>query len=165
MSTAAIQISDLTKRYRKDRSIEKINLRVEDGEIFVFIGPNGAGKSTTIHVLLNLLFPAGRGAHIMGLDTVRDTKKIRARTGYIPSEANPYPDMTAQEFVRYSALFYKVLQAEKKIREMMGFLIWSPGERYPTCHRETGRSCPSYRALFTVPGCLLSMNRRPDSTC
>jgi ABC-2 type transport system ATP-binding protein len=44
MNTPAIQITDLTKRYGKDRGIEKITLQVEEGEIFGFIGPNGAGK-------------------------------------------------------------------------------------------------------------------------
>jgi ABC-2 type transport system ATP-binding protein len=57
MSNHAIQITDLTRRYGKDRGIENINLQVEEGESFGFIGPNSAGKSTTIRVLFNLLFP------------------------------------------------------------------------------------------------------------
>ena len=33
-STSIIQTNDLTKTYGRDRGIEKINLRVEEGEIF-----------------------------------------------------------------------------------------------------------------------------------
>lgn len=126
MSTPAIHITDLTKRYGKDRGIEKINLQVEEGEIFGFIGPNGAGKSTTIRVLLNLLFPTGGSARIMGLDIVKNSKKIRERTGYIPSEANPYPDMTANEFLRYNANFYGVPRADKRIPELMDLFDVEP---------------------------------------
>ena len=126
MSYPAIQISDLTKRYGKDRGIENINLQVDEGEIFGFIGPNGAGKSTTIRVLLNLLFPTSGSARIMGFDTVRDSKKIREHIGYIPSEANPYPDMTAREFLRYCASFYSNPQTDKKISELMEMFELEP---------------------------------------
>jgi len=118
-NTAVIQTNDLTKTYGRDRGIEKINLRVEEGEIFGFIGPNGAGKSTTIRVLLNLLFPTSGNAKIMGLDIVNETQKIRARTGYVPSEANPYSNMVTDEFLRYCALFFKVSDSEKKINDLM----------------------------------------------
>ena len=118
-STSIIQTNDLTKTYGRDRGIEKINLRVEEGEIFGFIGPNGAGKSTTIRVLLNLLFPTSGNAKIMGLDIVNDTKKIRARTGYVPSEANPYSNMVTDEFLRYCASFFTVTDSEKRISDLM----------------------------------------------
>ena len=129
MSAPAIQISDLTKRYGSDRGIENISLRVEEGEIFGFIGPNGAGKSTTIRVLLNLLFPTGGSASIMGYDSVKDSKKIREHTGYIPSEANPYPDMSVREFLRYSASFYGVADADKRTAELMDLFEAEPGRR------------------------------------
>ncbi len=129
MSEPAIQISGLTKKYGRDRGIENISLQVEEGEIFGFIGPNGAGKSTTIRVLLNLLFPTSGSARIMGYDIVKDSKNIRTQTGYIPSEANPYPDMSAREFLRYCASFYGVADAEKRTGELMEMFEAEPGRR------------------------------------
>ena len=101
MSAPVIDIKDLTKSYGKDRGIEHLNLEVEEGDVFGFIGPNGAGKSTTIRVLLNLIFPTGGRARIMGMDVVRDSKKIRLLTGYVPSDANLYSSMDAAEFLGY----------------------------------------------------------------
>ena len=118
MSTPAIQITDLTKRYGKDRGIENINLQVEGGEIFGFIGPNGAGKSTTIRVLLNLLFPTSGEARIMGLDVVRDSKEIKLKTGYVPSDANAYPNMEAGEFLAYCGRFFGRSGNERRIDEL-----------------------------------------------
>ena len=77
MSAPIINIRDLTKSYGKARGIEHVDLEVEEGEVFGFIGPNGSGKSTTIRVLLNLIFPTGGSARIMGMDVVRDSKKIK----------------------------------------------------------------------------------------
>lgn len=118
MSNPAIQITDLTKRYGKDRGIENINLQVGEGEIFGFIGPNGAGKSTTIRVLLNLLFPTSGEARIMGMNVVRDSREIKLKTGYVPSDANAYPHMEAGEFLRYCGRFFSRDGNEKRVREL-----------------------------------------------
>lgn len=119
MNKTVIQTTDLTKTYGSDRGIEKINLSVREGEIFGFIGPNGAGKSTTIRVLLNLLFPTGGSAEIMGLDIVKDSKKIREHTGYVPAEANPYPNMVTDEFLRYCSSFFQASDSEMRMNELM----------------------------------------------
>jgi len=118
MNTPVIDITGLTKTYGSDRGIEDVNLRVEEGEIFGFIGPNGAGKSTTIRVLLNLLFPTAGKAQILGMDVVRDSKKIKYHTGYVPSDANAYPHMETDEFLRYCGRFYRPDANERRIREL-----------------------------------------------
>jgi ABC-2 type transport system ATP-binding protein len=155
MDTPVIQISDLTRRYGKDRGIEKINLQVEEGEIFGFIGPNGAGKSTTIRVLLNLLFPTGGSARIMGFDIVRDSKKIRARTGYIPSEANPYNNMSAVEFLRYSASFYGVPHSDRKITELTEVFDVEPGRRISDLSSGNRKKLSIIQSLIHSPGLLI----------
>lgn len=155
MNTPAIQITDLTKRYGKDRGIEKITLQVEEGEIFGFIGPNGAGKSTTIRVLLNLLFPSSGSARIMGLDIVRDSKKIRARTGYIPSEANPYPDMTAMEFLRYSASFYSLDPAERRIVDLMDIFDVEPARKISNLSSGNRKKLSIIQSFIHAPGLLI----------
>ena len=118
MSTPAIDITGLTKTYGRDRGIEDVNLRVEEGEIFGFIGPNGAGKSTTIRVLLNLLFPTSGKAQIMGMDVVTDSKEIKYHTGYVPSDANAYPHMETDEFLRYCGRFFRPDGQERRINEL-----------------------------------------------
>jgi ABC-2 type transport system ATP-binding protein len=106
MDAPVIEISNLTKFYGKTRGIEKLDLDVKKGEIFGFIGPNGAGKSTTIRILLNLIFPTSGKARILGMDAVKETKKIKLRTGYVPSDANAYGYMNVQEFMEYCLRFF-----------------------------------------------------------
>jgi ABC-2 type transport system ATP-binding protein len=113
-----IDITDLSKFYGKARGIEHLNLEINEGEIFGFIGPNGAGKSTTIRILMNMIFPTGGSARIMGMDVIRETKKIKSMVGYIPSDANAYSAMDVHEFLTYCIRFYQVENGEKRITEL-----------------------------------------------
>jgi ABC-2 type transport system ATP-binding protein len=115
-----IEITDLSKFYGKARGIEHVNLEISEGEIFGFIGPNGAGKSTTIRILMNMIFPSGGSARIMGMDVIRETKKIKAQVGYIPSDASAYSSMDVHEFLSYCGNFYKVRNIEERIVELSG---------------------------------------------
>jgi ABC-2 type transport system ATP-binding protein len=118
MKEPIIDITNLSKFYGKARGIEHINLEINEGEIFGFIGPNGAGKSTTLRILVNMIFPTEGSAKIMGMDVVRDKKKIMSRIGYIPSDANAYSAMTVNEFLDYCIRFYKVQNSGKRISEL-----------------------------------------------
>ncbi|MCE5346202.1 MAG: ABC transporter ATP-binding protein [Bacteroidales bacterium] len=118
MSAPVIDITDLSKFYGKARGIEHVNLEIGEGEIFGFIGPNGAGKSTTIRILLNLIFPTGGSARIMGMDVIREAKKIKRQIGYIPSDANAYHYMDVQEFLSYCMRFYRTQNGTNRITEL-----------------------------------------------
>ncbi|MFA5866393.1 MAG: ABC transporter ATP-binding protein [Actinomycetota bacterium] len=102
---AVIETKSLTKYYGKSRGIEGLDLEVNEGEVFGFLGPNGAGKTTTIRSLLGLIMPTGGSASVFGLDIVRDSVAIRARTGYIPGDPSFYPKMTGHDLLDYLANF------------------------------------------------------------
>jgi ABC-2 type transport system ATP-binding protein len=118
MESPVITLDSLTKSYGKARGIENVSLKVEEGEIFGFIGPNGAGKSTTIRILMNLIFPTGGSAQILGMDIIRDTKKIKQKVGYIPSDASPYSFMNVEEFLSYCSRFYDSENSTSRIAEL-----------------------------------------------
>lgn len=120
MSASVIDITDLTKFYGKIKGIEHVNLEIGEGEIFGFIGPNGAGKSTTLRILLNLLFPTSGSARILGMDIIRDTKKIKRMVGYVPSDANAYTSMDVSEFLNYCLRFQGVNDDNHRIEELSG---------------------------------------------
>ena len=48
-----IEIKNVSKSYVKGKkSVDDLNLKINDGEIFGFLGPNGAGKTTTIRKVI-----------------------------------------------------------------------------------------------------------------
>ena len=80
----AIETIELTKDYavgfwrtRPKRSLDRLSLQVEQGEVFGFLGPNGAGKTTTLKLLLQLIFPTSGDARILG----REPRRIRVGFG------------------------------------------------------------------------------------
>jgi ABC-2 type transport system ATP-binding protein len=121
-----IETHRLSKYYHHSRGIEDITLNVKQGDIFGFIGPNGAGKSTTIRILLNLIFPTSGNATIFGLDVVRDSKKIRGRTGYVPSDASMYDRMKVMEFLKFGAAFYGAENDNPRIKYLLDLFDLDP---------------------------------------
>jgi ABC-2 type transport system ATP-binding protein len=64
---AAIQVSDLTKRFGETVAVEDLSFTVEPGRIVGFLGPNGAGKTTTLRILLGLVGATSGTATIEGV--------------------------------------------------------------------------------------------------
>jgi ABC-2 type transport system ATP-binding protein len=112
-----IETSGLTKYYGSTPGIIDLDLEVHEGEVFGFIGPNGAGKSTTIRTVLNFLFPTSGSGKIFGLDIIKGSLDIRARTGYLPGDLTMYETMTAREFLTYFANLRKI-DARLRMQEL-----------------------------------------------
>lgn len=102
----AIEIKNLTKVYGKNRGIQDINISVKEGEIYGFIGHNGAGKSTTIKTLLNFIYSTSGEALIFGMDSVKESEKIKEYIGYVPSEVRYYDDVKVKDIIKYAQSFY-----------------------------------------------------------
>ena len=67
----AIETFDLTKRFGEVVAVDKLNIDVEQGEIFGLLGPNGAGKTTTISMLCTILKPTSGTAKVNGFDIIK----------------------------------------------------------------------------------------------
>lgn len=97
----AIRTENLTKFYGKIRGIENVSITVHPGEIFGFLGPNGAGKTTTIRLFLDLIRPTRGRAEIFGLETQKNSLKIKSRIGYIPGDLSLYDTMSGKRFLQF----------------------------------------------------------------
>jgi ABC-2 type transport system ATP-binding protein len=95
----AIDVDGLAKRYGRVRALDGVSLEVRQGEIFGFLGPNGAGKSTLIRLLLGYLHPSAGRASVLGLDIVRSSVAIRARTGYLPGGIAMDDTLTGERYL------------------------------------------------------------------
>ncbi|WP_035054208.1 ABC transporter ATP-binding protein [Carnobacterium pleistocenium] len=96
---SVVEVKGLTKRFGKFTALKKIDLAINEGEIYGFIGPNGAGKSTTIRVLLGMLKPNEGQVTIFGKDAWKDAVEIHKRIAYVPGEADLWPNLTGGEVI------------------------------------------------------------------
>jgi ABC-2 type transport system ATP-binding protein len=150
-----VEITNLSKYYGRSRGIEEISFEVSKGDIFGFIGPNGAGKSTTIRILLNLIFPSSGSGRIFDMDLVKDSKKIRSRIGYIPSDANLYDRMKVHEFLEYIAGFHAVQFSKHRIRELCDVFDLDPSRKIPELSMGNKKKVAIVQALVHQPALLI----------
>ena len=87
-----VDIKDVSKSYGDIHALQNVSLSVEEGEMFGLIGPDGAGKSTLYRLLATLLVPDRGSLTMLGLDTVRDYRKLRNLIGYMPERFSLYPE-------------------------------------------------------------------------
>ena len=82
-----ISIKSLTKIYKNGFcALNKINLDINEGEIFALLGPNGAGKSTLINILCSLTHYSSGQIDIAGMTLPNNRKKIKSIIGLVPQE-------------------------------------------------------------------------------
>ncbi|MGH3379590.1 MAG: ABC transporter ATP-binding protein [Actinoallomurus sp.] len=92
----------LGKRFPGVLALDQLTLDIEPGVVGL-VGANGAGKSTLIKILLGLLPPTSGQASVLGLDTIRESMKIRELVGYMPENDCLPPDVSATEFIVHVA--------------------------------------------------------------
>ena len=99
----AIRTDALTKRYGEDvLAVDRLDLRVEAGEVFGFLGPNGAGKSTTINMLLDYVRPTGGSATVLGMDAHDESEALRERIGVLPEGFGLYERLSGRRHLRFA---------------------------------------------------------------
>src|SRR6188508_3407727 len=103
--TAAIEVTDLARRFGRTDAVDGLSLRVEPGRCYGFFGRNGAGKTTTIKCLLNLLRPTSGEVKIFGLEPARHEVAVKSRLAYVPDAVAFYPWMTVRDTLDYFASF------------------------------------------------------------
>lgn len=109
-----IELINFTKRYGDLVAVDRLNLKIEPGEMFGFIGPNGAGKSTTIRFLATLLkATAGEGV-VNGKSVTREPLAVRRSIGYMPDSFGVYDGMKVWEFLDFFAVAYQISRSHRK---------------------------------------------------
>ncbi len=104
----AIETKDLTKKFGEIVAVNRINLKVKNGETFGILGPNGAGKTTTVRMLNCILRPTEGTATVGGFDIIKEPDKVKRITGLLPESPGVYEKLTAREFLEFMGDLYDV---------------------------------------------------------
>jgi len=89
-----LQTHDLSKNYGSIRALDKLNIKVEAGQIMGLLGPNGSGKTTTLGVILSVLSASSGGYEWFGGQYGNDHRK---HIGSILETPNFFPYLNADE--------------------------------------------------------------------
>ena len=97
---------DLEKRFGDLIAVNGVSFSIAEGETFGLLGPNGAGKTTSISMVAGLLKRDGGTVEVGGeLISTRSTRG-RSSIGLVPQELAIYPELTANENLRFFGRLY-----------------------------------------------------------
>ncbi len=107
-SGPAIDMQGVTKAYGRSIALNKLDMRVQWGEVLTIFGPNGSGKTTLINVLATLSKPDAGTIGIASLDPRRDGSHARRLIGVLTHDPLLYDDLTARENLRFAARMFGI---------------------------------------------------------
>jgi ABC-2 type transport system ATP-binding protein len=113
-SDFAIEITGMSKSYRRTRAVRDLTMRVPRGSVYGFVGPNGAGKTTTIRTLATLQRPDSGTIQIEGIDVVADPMHVHDVIGYMPDFFGVYESLTVQEYLDFYGASHNLPGARRR---------------------------------------------------
>jgi len=115
---------DLRKRFGEVEAVRGVSFKIAEGETYGLLGPNGAGKTTTISIVCGLLEPDAGEVLVAGRPLTTHSVAEKAAIGYVPQELAIYPDLSAQENLRFFARLYGLpaATAEARIDEVLAVI-------------------------------------------
>ena len=99
---AAVEITNLTKRFGSFVAVDDLSFTVEPGRITGFLGPNGAGKTTSLRMVLDLVSPTSGRATIDG-KRYRDLERPMTVVGAALEATNFHPGRSGRDHLRVLA--------------------------------------------------------------
>ncbi|MCQ4250345.1 ribosome-associated ATPase/putative transporter RbbA [Pseudomonas stutzeri] len=112
----AIEAHDLTMRFGDFVAVDRVNFRIERGEIFGFLGSNGCGKSTTMKMLTGLLPASAGDALLFGKPVDPRDMQTRQRVGYMSQGFSLYSELTVRQNLDLHARLFHLPVAERQPR-------------------------------------------------
>jgi bacitracin transport system ATP-binding protein len=93
----AIETKNLTKSFGSHRAVDRLNLSIDQGEIYGFLGNNGAGKTTTIKMMTGLISPTDGSVKILGEELEKSKQEILKQVGCIVEAPGFFGNLTGHE--------------------------------------------------------------------
>lgn len=120
-----LEIDGISKRYKGSDSfaLRDFSLDVQSG-VLGLLGPNGAGKSTLMRIIATITKPSMGSVTWGGSDITKRPDVIRKALGYLPQDFGVYPNLNADEFLRYMAAVKGVNRkaALRRIDDLLAFV-------------------------------------------
>ncbi len=118
-----IETKNLKKIYTTEEvettALDKVNLKIKEGEFVAIMGPSGCGKSTLLNILGLLDSPSNGEYHFLDEEVSKFSEKRRAQLrkkniGFVFQSFNLIDELTIFENVELPLLYLNVAAFERK---------------------------------------------------
>jgi len=115
----AVEAQGLVKRFKALTAVDRLDLRLGQGEALALLGPNGAGKTTLVEMLEGLQAPDEGSIRLFGRSWDEPgSKTLRSGLGICLQDTRLPEKLTALEVLRLFAAFHGL--GEDRAREVLG---------------------------------------------
>ena len=126
MTTAALELNGVTKRFGTTEAVAGVSYAVNRGEMFGLIGPDGAGKTTTIRMMCGLLKATTGAIRVLGYDPVGQHQAITTKVGYFSQKFSLYGDLTIDENIAFFAEIHGVADYRERRTRLLDMMQLTP---------------------------------------
>jgi ABC-2 type transport system ATP-binding protein len=120
-----IETENLSKKFDETLAVDRLNLSVNEGEVFGFLGPNGAGKTTTVRMLTSLIGPSSGTALVNGHRLGQEDTEIRRSVGVLTETPGMYDNLSAEFNLEIYASLYEVQDPKGQVEKYLRMLgLW-----------------------------------------
>lgn len=119
--TDVLVVEDLARSFSDLVAVDGVGFAISEGETYGLLGPNGAGKTTSISMIAGLLRPDRGRIEVLGRRMGAGALEAKSIVGLVPQELAIYPDLTAEENLRFFGRLYGMSGADltKRIDEVL----------------------------------------------
>ncbi len=122
-----LQTVEISKTYNGRTVVDKVTVRVEQGEVVGLLGPNGAGKTTSFYITVGLISPDSGEVLLDNQSVTHLPMYQRARKGvsYLPQEPSVFRKLSVED--NLMAILQTLPLSGRERRERMKNLISDMG--------------------------------------
>ena len=120
----AIRAVQLSKKYKDITAVDRLDLQIQQGELFSLLGVNGAGKTTTVKMLSCLTQPTSGDAFLLGKSICKEAAAVKTLLAVSPQETAVAPGLSVQENLKLMCGAHGFTKEKKnlKIKELTELL-------------------------------------------
>lgn len=160
---AAVEATDVRKRFGRIEALAGLSLSIYEGEIYGLLGPNGSGKTTFIRCVAGLVRPEAGRLAVFG---VAPRVAVSAgRVGYMTQTPALYSELTVDENLRFFAALQGMTEIDRRIEESLRTVDLLDRRRSVVATLSGGMRTRISLAstLFTTRACCFSTSRLSGS--
>lgn len=134
--TSVVAARRLRKSFSWTPVLNDVTFQVGPGETVGVFGPNGSGKTTLLRVFATLLRPNAGVLTLFGGNP--DSEEARHRIGFLGHDSFLYPDLTAEENLRFYGKAYRVRPLADRIAAQLQHVGLDRWRHTPVRHFSRG---------------------------